>query len=154
MPSGRPHDEGDRCGLRRTHIEYPDPKVHDDSRAAGPQAAKIAARTGKVREDADWRLTANAHPIIAAHPETDRKCLYVNAVYSQRLDGMSDTESSALLKFLTDHGNRPEFTCRLARENGSIATWDHRRTKHVALNDVPHFPRRMQRVQLSGGPIV
>ena len=67
---------------------------------------------------------------------------------------MSAEESKPLLDFLFEHGNRPEFTCRFAWRNGSIAFWDNRCTKHLALNDVPQFARRMQRVQVAGETIV
>ena len=128
--------------------------VHSDILVAGPQAAKNSRRSSKVREDANWRATENAHPVIATHPETGRKCLYVNIAYTQRFENMSEEESKPLLNFLFEHGNRPEFTCRFAWRNGSIAFWDNRCTKHLALNDVPQFRRRMQRVQVAGHTIV
>lgn len=127
--------------------------VHSDIKVAGPQAAKNAKRTSKVREDPDWRPTENAHPVVATHPETGRKGLFLNTVYAQRFEGMTEAESRPLLDFLQEHGNRPEFTCRFAWRNGSIAFWDNRCTKHLALNDVPQFHRNMRRVQIAGMPI-
>src|ERR1041384_6537424 len=38
--------------------------VHSDRLVAGPQAAKNAVRSTKVREDADWRQTINTHPVV------------------------------------------------------------------------------------------
>jgi Probable taurine catabolism dioxygenase len=46
-----------------------------------------------VREDANWRPTENVHPAVRTHPETGRKCLFVNHSYSCRFDGMTDQES-------------------------------------------------------------
>ncbi|MFT5450005.1 MAG: taurine dioxygenase [Gammaproteobacteria bacterium] len=128
--------------------------VHSDILVAGPQAAKNSKRSSKVREDDSWQPTENAHPVVAVHPETGRKSLYVNIAYTLRFEGMSAEESKPLLNYLFEHGNRPQFTCRFAWRKGSIAFWDNRCTKHLALNDVPQFPRRMQRVQVAGKAIV
>lgn len=128
--------------------------IHSDILVAGPRAAKNAKRTSKVREDPDWKATESAHPVVSRHPETGRQCLFVNKAYTQRFEGMTDEESRPLLEFLMAHGNRPEFTCRFAWKDGSIAFWDNRCTKHLALNDVPMYRRRMQRIQIAGSPVV
>ena len=44
--------------------------LHSDRKVAGPQANMNAQRATKVREDADWRETVSAHPVVATHPET------------------------------------------------------------------------------------
>ena len=48
---------------------------------------------------------------------------------------MSEAEGRGLLDFLLEQGHRPEFTCRFRWAPGSIAFWDNRCTKHLALND-------------------
>lgn len=128
--------------------------VHSDILVAGPQAAKNSKRTSKVREDANWRPTVNTHPVVRTHPETGRKCLFVNQAYTVGFEGMSEAESRPLLEFLLDQGHKPEFTCRFDWKPGSIAFWDNRCTKHIALNDVPHFPRNMRRIQVAGEPVI
>lgn len=124
--------------------------VHSDIKVAGPQAAKNAKRTSKVREDSNWRPTENVHPVIRTHPETGRKCLFVNYAYTIRFEGMSEAESKPLLDYLLDHGNRPEFTCRFDWRPGSIAFWDNRCAKHIALNDNNVHGRSMRRTQIAG----
>ena len=124
--------------------------IHSDILVAGPQAAKNSQRSSKVREDANWSPTENVHPVVITHPETGRKCLFVNKAYCIGLQGMTDAESEPLLNFLMEHGNRVEFTCRFAWRKGSIAFWDNRCTKHLAMNDASQFPRSMQRVQIAG----
>lgn len=128
--------------------------VHSDIRVAGPQAGKNAQRTSKVREDANWRPTENVHPVVTRHAETGRKCLFVNRAYTLRFDGMTTEESRPLLDYLLEHGSRPAFTCRFAWRDGSIAFWDNRCTRHLALNDVPQFRRHMRRVQVAGGAMM
>jgi taurine dioxygenase len=127
--------------------------VHSDIRVAGPQAGLNARRSSKVREDANWQPTENVHPAVRTHPETGRKCLFVNHSYSCRFDGMTDQESRPLLDFLMNHGHRPEFTCRFRWQAGSIAFWDNRCTKHLAVHDAGPFHRKMQRTQIIGGPV-
>lgn len=124
--------------------------IHTDRLVAGPQAGRDATRSTKVREDAEWRETVSVHPIVRIHPETRRKMLFVNHSYTVGIEGMSEAEGRGLLDFLLNHGHRPEFTCRFRWEKGSVAFWDNRCTKHVALNDTTGFRRVMRRVQVAG----
>jgi taurine dioxygenase len=124
--------------------------VHNDFKVAGPQAKKNAVRSSKVREDADWRMTENAHPVARTHPETGRKCLFVNGTYVSHLDGLSVEESAPLLSYLYDHSCRPEFTCRFRWRTGSVAFWDNRCVQHLAIHDNQNAVRRMQRTQIEG----
>ncbi len=124
--------------------------VHSDRKVAGPQARANVGRTTKAREDDAWRETVNVHPVIRTHPETGRQLLYVNASYTVGFEGMTEAESKPLLDFLLEHGHRPEFTCRFRWRNGSVAFWDNRCTKHLAINDSGSFRRLMRRVQIAG----
>ncbi len=124
--------------------------VHSDRKVAGPQAGMNAKRSTKVREDADWRETINVHPVVRTHPETKRKLLFVNASYTIGFEGMTEEESKPLLDYLLAHGHRPEFTCRFRWRAGSVAFWDNRCVKHIAVHDAGPFRRIMRRVQISG----
>jgi taurine dioxygenase len=126
--------------------------VHSDRKVAGPAANKNAFRATKVREDADWRETVSVHPVVVTHPETGRKQLYVNASYTMGFEGMTEEESRPLLDYLLGHGHRPEFTCRFRWQTGSIAFWDNRVCKHLAIHDAGPFRRVMRRTQIAGGP--
>ena len=128
--------------------------VHSDRKVAGPAANKNAFRATKVREDAEWRETVSTHPVVVTHPETGRKLLYVNASYTVGFEGMTDEESQPLLDYLLGHGHRPEFTCRFRWATGSIAFWDNRVCKHLAIHDAGPFRRVMRRTQVAGGPMV
>jgi len=128
--------------------------MHSDRKVAGPQANRNAQRSTKVREDADWRETVSAHPVVVKHPETGRKLLYVNRSYTQGFEGMTGDESRPLLDYLLEHGHRPEFTCRFRWETGSIAFWDNRVCKHLAIHDAGPFRRVMRRTQIAGAPTI
>src|ERR1700761_8230608 len=124
--------------------------VHSDRLVAGPQAAKNAVRSTKVREDDAWRETISIHPVVRTHPETGRKLLFVNRSYTVGFEGWTEAESKPLLDYLLDQGHRPEFTCRFRWTNGSIAFWDNRCTKHLAIHDAGPFRRIMRRTQICG----
>lgn len=124
--------------------------IHTDRKVAGPGAGLNAQRSTRVREDAGWRETVSLHPVVRTHPETGRKCLFVNHSYTVGFEGMTEQESRPLLSFLLEHGHRPEFTCRFRWRTGSVAFWDNRATKHIALNDTGPHRRVMRRVQIAG----
>jgi taurine dioxygenase len=124
--------------------------VHSDRKVAGPSRGLNARRSVQVREDAEWRETQTAHPIVRTHPESGRKCLFVNHSYTNRFEDMTQAESTLMLEWLLNHGHRPEFTCRFSWRPGSIAFWDNRCVKHIAINDAGPHARHMRRVQVAG----
>ena len=125
--------------------------VHSDRLVAGPAAAaRSDNRTTKARTGPDWSETVTTHPVVRTHPETGRKCLFVNHSYTVGFEGMTEAESKPLLDWLMDWGHKPEFTCRFRWRKGSIAFWDNRCTKHIAVDDVRNARRVMRRIQIAG----
>jgi taurine dioxygenase len=124
--------------------------VHSDRLVAGPVGSRNQYRATKVRGDDSWRETISLHPVVRTHPETGRKLLNVNKSYTVGFEGMTEEESKPLLDYLFEHGNRPEFTCRFRWERGSVAFWDNRAVKHLAIHDAGPYRRVMRRVQLAG----
>jgi len=124
--------------------------VHSDRNLAGPRAAVSKSRSTAVREDADWQETVNIHPAVITHPETGRKALFLNHSHCVAFEGMTEDESKPLLGYLLEHGHRPEFTCRFRYTPGSVAFWDNRCVKHIAVNDAGPFRRVARRIQIQG----
>lgn len=92
----------------------------------------------------------NSHPVITRHPVSGKKLIYVNTDFTSKINELSVKESDAILKFLVDHCNRPEWTCRFRWRNHSIAFWDNRCTHHKAIWDYWPNVRSGFRVQVEG----
>ena len=91
------------------------------------------------------------HPVICAHPESGKKGIFVNSLFTLKIKGMKQKESSSLLKFIWEHLTLPEFTCRFKWEKNSIAFWDNRITQHKPVNDYWPAERLMHRVTIEDG---
>ena len=90
------------------------------------------------------------HPMVIEHPESGRAALYVNPVYTQRIDGWSKPESDSLLGHLFRNSVNENFTWRLKWAPGTLAIWDNRSTQHFALNDYHGQRREMVRTSVKG----
>ncbi len=82
------------------------------------------------------------HPVVRTHEETKRKALYVNRLMSVRIEGLPEDESDALLNFLFDHCEKPEFVYSHVWRKGDLIVWDNRCSSH-ARTDFPSDQRRL-----------
>ncbi|MEU8930908.1 TauD/TfdA family dioxygenase [Streptomyces sp. NPDC048409] len=103
---------------------------------------------------ADYVIPKSEHPLVARHPETDRRLLYVNRAYTSRVPQLSAQESRALLDMLFDMiACRPVLHCRVRWAPGTLVFWDNRCVQHHATYDYYPFARYGQRVAINGGPV-
>lgn len=86
------------------------------------------------------------HPIVRTHPETGRKLLYLLRSQTVRFKGITEEESRPLMDCLIEFRVRPEFTCRVRWEPGTLTAWDNRRVQHNAVTDFHGQRRRMRRL--------
>src|SRR5437868_4947954 len=86
------------------------------------------------------------HPVARTHPETGKKALYVSRSHTIRFRDMTEEESRPIVDWLQAHITRPEFTCRVRWEAGTLTVWDNRCTVHNAVNDYHGQRRRMRRL--------
>ena len=129
--------------LRAVHTGWP----HG---ANGPSPDEPVSRSiGMVRNDpsADREVV---HPVVRVHPVTGRKALFVNPVYTQQFEGMTQEESRPLLQYLFDQTSKAEFTCRLRWAPGTLAVWDNRCLLHLAINDYDGSRRLLHRTTVAG----
>lgn len=124
--------------------------VHDFSFAftadglAGSQAG---------REKYEKAVAANPpviHPVIRTHPETGEPGIFVNSVFTRRIKGLRREESRALMAFLNNHIQQPEFVVRWRWRPGDVAFWDNRNTQHRAVDDFLPHRRIMTRATVLG----
>jgi taurine dioxygenase len=90
------------------------------------------------------------HPVVRTHPETGRKTIYVNAIFTSHIVGLPADESAELLDLLFRQATFPEYQCRFHWTPGALAIWDNRATQHYATSD--YFPQRrvMERITVIG----
>ena len=126
--------------------------VGDNFKSAGGKSRKdrYADTMGEMKvKDPGNVQTTSVHPLVRTHPETGRKSLYIGG-HVQYFDGMTDEESQPLIDFFMKHSVRPEFTCRVRWQTGTLTFWDNRCTQHFAVNDYPAETRIMHRITICG----
>jgi len=89
------------------------------------------------------------HPVLLTHPITGRKVIYVNPGFTVKIDGIPETESAALLKYLLDHVMADKYRYVHEWTRGDLLLWDHLGTWHFARPDYrADEPRLMKRCQV------
>ncbi|WCO66775.1 TauD/TfdA family dioxygenase [Iamia majanohamensis] len=90
------------------------------------------------------------HPVVRVHPETGRRSIFVNPIFTSHVVGMEPDESDDLLRRLCTEVARPEHQCRFRWSPGAVAFWDNRATQHYASSDYHPQPRVMDRISIAG----
>ena len=127
--------------------------IHSASRAYDP------ALVGREKYDGTGPLKytyseavheEHSHPLVRTDPRTGRKVLFVNPMFTLRIEDLNRAESEALLRFLFEHGASPDFQGRVRWQPGTVTVWDNRIVWHYALDDYQEYERLMYRVTLTG----
>jgi len=90
------------------------------------------------------------HPVVRIHPVTGRKTIFVNPSYTTRIVELPEPESDALLAYLYQHCQDPNFQVRFRWRPHSVAFWDNRCTQHFAIYDYYPHVRSGFRVTIAG----
>ncbi len=101
-------------------------------------------------DDASRVYPQAVHPVVRTHPVTGRKSLYVNRTFTTRINELPREESSAVLEFLYDHCEKPDYQVRFKWRPDSIAFWDNRCVQHLAIWDYYPQVRSGYRVTIKG----
>ena len=97
----------------------------------------------------DSALAVQLQPIARVHPETGRTALFVSPGYTIGIDGMGDTEATALLKELFAHQVRDDFVYRHRWSQGMLLLWDNRCVVHAATGGYQGHARLLHRITLA-----
>ncbi|MDB5771827.1 MAG: rdpA [Burkholderia sp.] len=130
--------------------------VHSATRVFGSayhenaRGKKFSASTSRQDLDTNLGDRETIHPIVATHAVTGKKFLYLNKVYVQRIEGMTEDESRPLLNFLFEHLSKFEFTCRVRWKKDQLLIWDNRCAMHKAISDYSGKARLMLRTTIAG----
>lgn len=101
-------------------------------------------------DDAGKHYPRADHPVVRTHPETGRKCLFVNPIFTTRINELPRLESDAVLRMLHQHCQNEDFQVRFRWQKGSVALWDNRCVQHLAIWDYYPQTRSGFRVTIEG----
>jgi taurine dioxygenase len=90
------------------------------------------------------------HPLIRTHPETKKKSLFINPVYSISIEGLDEKESSDLLSLLFSHMNQAKYIYEHKWEPDMLIMWDNRSVNHCAQGGYEGYERLLHRITLAG----
>jgi alpha-ketoglutarate-dependent taurine dioxygenase len=88
-------------------------------------------------------------PVIATHPETGEKYIFVNELHTTYLKGVSRTTGESLLRILFGALENPEQHARFVWQPRSLAVWDNRLVQHRAIHDYANQRRVLYRVTIA-----
>ena len=132
-------------------------RVHMSGRVVLDEVRKGAEKFGEkslggtpLQFDPEPIVAGAYHPLIRTHPVTGEKAIYADDAYAVSIDGMTEPEADAILRFLRHHITQPAFTCRLRWEPHTLAMWDNRLCLHHAFNDHDGYRREMYRTTVLG----
>ena len=90
------------------------------------------------------------HPVVRTHPETGKRCLFVNSIFTREISGLPADESEAVLRELCAEADYPEYQVRVRWEPGTVVFWDNRSVQHYASSDYWPESRTMERASICG----
>jgi taurine dioxygenase len=103
-----------------------------------------ASSSGYLQQD-----MRNVHPVVRIHPETGRKALFVDELWTERIIELEPDESAHLLAYLFEHIKSPAFMIRWQWQVNDLALWDNRAFQHYAVND--YQATRVMQKEPAGG---
>jgi taurine dioxygenase len=89
------------------------------------------------------------HPVICAHPATGKRYVFVSSVL-QRFKGLTEAETKPIVDYILGLATRPERTCRVRWEEGTLTMWANPFVLHTAINDYSGYRRVTYRTTVEG----
>ncbi|MDD5036026.1 MAG: TauD/TfdA family dioxygenase [Methylococcaceae bacterium] len=94
---------------------------------------------------------AYPHPLVATHPQTGRKLLYLDYSTEVEVVGLPPSEGEELIERLREHLNQPKYYYHHRWQVGDVVLWDNLATLHYRPAFDPNSRRVLKRISLAGG---
>jgi taurine dioxygenase len=107
-------------------------------------------RQGTVAVDDPVNSPGTYHPLVCTHPETGRRSLYLGRRRNAYIQGLSLSESEALLDELWSCATQEAFVWESVWRVGDLVLWDNRCTMHRRDSFDAGARRIMHRTQVKG----
>jgi taurine dioxygenase len=114
----------------------------------GPPDAVDEAELRRRAEFVSTRYQT-AHPVVRVHPLTGERGLFTGS-WARRIVGLSESESSDVLRLLQSYVTRPENVLRWRWSQRQLVLFDNRITQHYAIDNYDDLPRLLHRVTVAG----
>ncbi len=88
------------------------------------------------------------HPLVKTHPETGRKCLFVNPGYVRTIEGVSDEEAFLILVELYGACHDEANVYAHKWQPDMLVMWDNRCTQHMATGGYDGHARLLHRTTI------
>jgi len=98
----------------------------------------------------DSALEITEHPLVRTHPETKRRVLWVNQVYTIGIKGLEASKAEPLLKQLLAHSVEERFLYKHRWSNNMLTLWDNRSVQHFAQGGYDGYRRVLHRTIVAG----
>ena len=118
---------------------------HDGTYNSGGYVRQGVTPTGDPRTS-----PGTVHPLVAVHPETGRRTLYLGRRRNAYVEGLPVEDSDHLLDEIWAYATRDALTWRHRWQVGDLVLWDNRCTMHRRDAFDPTARRVMHRTQIKG----
>lgn len=98
----------------------------------------------------DSALAVTEHPLVRTHPETQRKVLWINQVYTIGIKELEVQAANQLLKRLLAHTVEERFVYKHRWSTDMLTMWDNRSVQHFAQGGYDGFRRVLHRTIIAG----
>jgi len=123
--------------------------IHDFAKFWDAMRARPGSRRAPLTDAQRAAKPPVAHPVFLRHPITGRDVLYANPGYTIRIEGLPESESDGILRFLFEHQLQPQYQYAHHWCEGDVLMWDDLVTLHNAVPDYgPEEPRMIRRCQV------
>ena len=89
------------------------------------------------------------HPLVKVHPETQKKGLFINPVYTSHICGFNEEESFLLLSKLYEHMTQEKYIYRHKWNENMLLMWDNRTVMHMAEDGYDGYDRLLHRITIA-----